>query len=100
MVTLFVPPHTAQLLGKKSPDFKFSDLDGKPVTPESLAGKVAVLDFWASDVAGASSAMETARTWRKSASWYKTNPKVAFYAVSVDRQQIKNSELAQGLRRD
>jgi thiol-disulfide isomerase/thioredoxin len=47
IVQFLVPPDIAQLLGKPVPNFKFVDLSGKPVTPASLAGKVAVLDFWA-----------------------------------------------------
>ena len=37
---------SGQLLKARRPRFKFLGLDGKPVTPETLAGKVAVLDFW------------------------------------------------------
>jgi len=38
-VEFFVPPHPAQLLGKKVPPFKFFTLDKKPVTPADIAGR-------------------------------------------------------------
>ena len=41
-----LPPHMGQLLNRKAPPFEFRGLDGKPVTPDTLAGKVAVLEFW------------------------------------------------------
>ncbi len=47
MVKFFVPPTMLNCWASRSPNFKFVDLDGKPVTPASLAGKVVVLDFWA-----------------------------------------------------
>jgi thiol-disulfide isomerase/thioredoxin len=39
-------PTKLSVLGK-APAWKLQDLDGKPVTSESLKGKVVVVDFWA-----------------------------------------------------
>jgi thiol-disulfide isomerase/thioredoxin len=39
------PPHP--LLGKQAPAFESVALDGKAIKPSDLAGKVVVLDFWA-----------------------------------------------------
>ena len=39
-------PGPYDLLGKKFPDFKLVDMQGKPWSSQSLAGKVAVLHFW------------------------------------------------------
>ena len=92
IVRFFVPPEIAylQLLGKKVPDFTFHDLDGKPVTPESLAGKVAVLDFWATYCPPC---RESLPNLEKVYQRYKDNPKVAFYAVSVDDPKADNKML-------
>ena len=45
-VSYFIPPHPGQWVGKKSPEFKFTDLAGKSIAPQSLLGKAAVLIFW------------------------------------------------------
>ncbi len=90
IVKFFIPPSPAQLLSKKVPDFKFFDLDGKPVTPQSLAGKIAVLDFWAS---WCGPCKQSLPNLEKVYQQYKDNPKVAFYAVSVDQPKVENREL-------
>jgi peroxiredoxin len=37
----------ALVLGAKFPDFEEKDLDGKPISPSKLKGKVLLVDFWA-----------------------------------------------------
>ena len=39
------------LVGQKLPEFKFVDLQGKPWSSQSLAGKAAVIYFWRTDAA-------------------------------------------------
>jgi thiol-disulfide isomerase/thioredoxin len=85
-VKYFLPP-TAWLLGKKVPDFKFTGLDDKPVTPESLAGKVVVLDFWATYC---QPCRESLPNLEKVYQKYKDNDKVAFVAVSLDEAKTDN----------
>ena len=89
-VKFFVPPHPAQLLGKKAPEFRFTDLDGNSVTVESLAGKVAVLDFWAG---WCSPCRKSLPMLSKIAEQFKDNQQIAFLAVSVDQPETKNQVL-------
>jgi len=86
VVRYFVPPHTAQLLGKKTPEFKFVDLDAKPTTPQSLSGKVAVLEFWATWCGPCKQILPEVDQVR---AHFKDNPNVVFFAVSVDQPEIE-----------
>jgi outer membrane lipoprotein-sorting protein len=90
LVEFLVPPHMGQLLNKQVPDFKFTEPAGKPVTPETLAGKTAVIAFW-------SIRNEPCRDMLKGldavVQKYKDNPKVAFYAVCADPSQFSNSDM-------
>ena len=91
VVKLLLPPHMGQLLGKPVPAFKFHDLDGKPVTPDSLAGKVAVIEFWSLAQPQCKDYLtELEKIYHR----YKDNPKVAFYAVSIDPPEVSSKELA------
>jgi thiol-disulfide isomerase/thioredoxin/outer membrane lipoprotein-sorting protein len=90
IVKFFVPPSPAQLLSKKVPDFKFSTPDGKTVTSQSLAGKIVVLDFWATYCEPCKQSLPNLE---KVYQQYKDNPKVAFYAVSVDQLNVASGEL-------
>ncbi|MEN6405114.1 MAG: redoxin domain-containing protein [Thermoguttaceae bacterium] len=93
-VKFFVPPDIAQQLGKKASALKFTDLNGKPVTLESLAGKVTVLDFWATYCGWCRRSLPELDKVREP---FKNNPKVAFYAVSVDLPKVENKTLAKFL---
>ncbi len=85
IVKFFIPPDPGQLLAKKVPEFKFVGLDGKPVTPQSLAGKIAVMDFWATNCEPCRISLPNLqKVYEK----YKDNDKVVFLAVSVDDPQV------------
>ncbi len=84
------PPAPIRMLGKKAPDLQFVDLDGKPVTLQSLAGKVVLLDFWATWCGPCLKSLPNLEKIRRR---YKDNPKVAFFAVSVDQPETDNKEL-------
>ena len=90
----FFAPPDQDLLGKPAPDFEFVDPDGKPVTPKTLAGKVAVLDFWATNSDECRATLpELQEIYRQ----YKGNDKVAFLAVSADDAKIDDKAVAQRL---
>jgi hypothetical protein len=97
VVDLLIPPQTAQLLGEKSPDFKFQDLDGKPVTPQTLAGRPAVLVFWTCDASGFEQCVEMLRIVEKAGQLVKSSPAPVLYAVCVDPKQIKTGDLAKAV---
>ncbi|MGA2798461.1 MAG: redoxin family protein [Thermoguttaceae bacterium] len=85
IVKFFIPPDPGQLLAKKVPNFKFVGLDGKPVTPQSLTGKIVVLDFWATWCEPCKASLPNLqKVYEK----YKDNDKVVFLAVSIDDPQV------------
>jgi thiol-disulfide isomerase/thioredoxin len=92
IVKFFVPSELAYMdwLGKKAPELKFFDLDGKPVTSTSLAGKIVVFEFWAS---WCGPCRRSLPNMEKVYERFKGNPKVAFYAVSVDEPNAQDKEL-------
>ncbi len=90
LVPFFIPPHPAQLLGGTVPPFAFVDLEGNEVTPDSLAGKIVVFDFWATWCEPCRKGLPNLETVRQA---YKDNPQVVFYAVSVDQPEITNKAL-------
>ncbi|MCD4726887.1 MAG: redoxin family protein, partial [Pirellulales bacterium] len=89
IVKFFLPP-PMRMLGKKVPNLQFVDLDGKPVTLESLTGKVVLLDFWATWCGPCRQSLPNLEKIRQR---YKDDPKVAFFAVSVDEPQTDNKVL-------
>jgi len=89
-VKFFVPPDPAQLLGKKVSGFKFVDLDGNPVAPESLVGKIVVLDLWAS---WCEPCRRNLPLLNKVYRQFSGNDRVALLAVSVDQPQVENKVL-------
>ncbi|NQU21514.1 MAG: redoxin domain-containing protein [Candidatus Nealsonbacteria bacterium] len=88
LVEYFLPMRPEQLLGKKVPQFTFADMQGKAVTPESMAGKITVLDFWATWCGYCPAALTKLADVAP-----KYKDKVAFYAVSIDNPQIENKTL-------
>lgn len=94
-VKLFRPPEMFQLLGKKSPDFKLTDLAAKPVTPESLSGKTVVLAFWSAGFTPSQTFLaELEKVYQK----FKGNDKVAIYAVNMEPAEVDNKTLGDALK--
>lgn len=98
VVKYFIPPDPrslpdpAQLLNKPAPEFKFTDLSGKPITAKDLAGKVVYLDLWGPQCQPCRQMLPLVeKVFQK----YKDNPNVAFLAVSVAPPNMENKELEQ-----
>ena len=80
-VKYFIPPHPGQWMGKKLPDFKFTDLTGNAITPQSLAGKTVVLIYWSGKFP---SFGQNLLDFQKLSDAYKNNAKVAVCVVCAD----------------
>jgi thiol-disulfide isomerase/thioredoxin len=84
-----LPP--TRWLGKRIDDFRFTKLDGTPVTRETLRGKVAVLDFWAT---WCGPCFQTLPELQKVYERYKDNDRVVIVAVSIDRSDATTASAA------
>ncbi|NUQ64203.1 MAG: redoxin domain-containing protein [Pirellulales bacterium] len=83
-------PTAVRMLGKPAPDFKFVDLEGNEVTPKSLEGKIAVLDFWATWCGPCRMSLPLVdKIYQQN----KDNDKVKFLAVSVDDPNVTDQQL-------
>jgi len=103
IVKYFVPPQlTAQLrkvesmLGRRPPPLRFVDFDDKPFTDETAAGKVNVFVFWSSTCPAC--LKYSLPDLKEKIERYRDNPKVAFYAVSLDGPNVENKKLAEILK--
>lgn len=88
-------PHGYDYLGTKPADFQFEDVNGQPVTPQTLAGKPAVLEFWSKNHPNSEPVLKAIQAVSE-----QFGDRVAFYAVSVDHvvdaldsPAVKNEEL-------
>jgi thiol-disulfide isomerase/thioredoxin len=86
-----IQPSEIALLGQPAPEFKFTDLEGKEITPASLKGKVAVIDVWATWCEPCRMSLPLVE---KVYQQYKDNDKVAFVAVSVDDAKTDDKDVA------
>ncbi|MEX0712201.1 MAG: TlpA disulfide reductase family protein [Pirellulales bacterium] len=93
-LNLLEPP--SPLLGRQVAGFRFTGLDGEPITRQSLSGRIAVIDFW-----------NTASEWCLKDlpnldhvyNERKSDAKIAFLAVSIDDAKVSDRELTETLRR-
>ncbi|MDZ7617987.1 MAG: redoxin domain-containing protein, partial [Patescibacteria group bacterium] len=91
VVKFFQLPHPADLLGKQANEFQFAGTAGDTVDRQSLAGKVAVLDFWALDCEPCRASLPALDVVRRQ---YAGNPNVVFLAVNVDPPDTADAALA------
>lgn len=82
------PPAPPAELGRPVAPFSFTTLDGEAVTPESLKGKVALLEFWAQNCPPC---REHTPLLEKVYQELKNEPNFAFYAVNMDPASLSNT---------
>ena len=90
-VAEMLTPPPLLLLGKPAPEFAFVGLDRKPIDLKSFKGKIVVLDFWAKWCEPCRAKLPLDE---KLYAKYKSNDKIAFLAVSVDRPDVADDKLA------
>jgi len=94
---LIEPPRSpSELLGKEVPDFSFTGVDGAPVSRKSLAGKVAVIDFWFTNCPPCQQSFPLLNSVYEK---YKGSDRVAFVAVSIDPNDVGDSQIRDTVRK-
>ncbi|HEX3657672.1 MAG TPA: redoxin domain-containing protein [Pirellulales bacterium] len=86
------PEPISNLLGKPIPEFTFTTLDGKPLTRDSLAGKIAVIDFWAT---WCGPCFQTLPYLEAVYQKFKDRDNVVFVAVSIDQPKAPGAPAQQ-----
>jgi thiol-disulfide isomerase/thioredoxin/outer membrane lipoprotein-sorting protein len=86
------PPALPPLLGQSPGDFQFVDLDGQQVERESLAGKVVVLDLWATWCGWCFEGLPLLESVYQK---YKDDDRVVILAVSKDETAVSNERVRQ-----
>lgn len=91
------PPNDAlkpsPLVGRPAPAFAFVTADGQNVDQQSQAGKVTVLDFWAT---WCRPCLDSLPKLSEIAAGYDDNPQVAFYAVNTEERSEVSDEKVGG----
>jgi len=88
-------PEDIKWLGRQVPEFSFVDLEGNAITRESLAGKIAVLDFWSTSCSACRMTLpDSEEVYQR----YKDNEKIAFVAVSEDEPAVGDERLRNTFR--
>ncbi|HZZ73250.1 MAG TPA: TlpA disulfide reductase family protein [Pirellulales bacterium] len=96
LVPMYPPPvPPTNLLGKRIGDFVLYDAAGEKITRDSVAGKVAVFEFWSSDRGPGEHVFPLLQKVRDK---YPDDKKVVFYAVSIDPDKVKNEDLEKLLK--
>ena len=90
------PPTPSELLGKPAPEFSFTGVDGAAVSKKSLAGKVAVIDFWFTNCPPCQQSFPLLNSVYEK---YKGSDRVAFVAVSIDPNDVGDAQIRDTARK-
>jgi len=89
------PPAPPESLGKPLPEFEFTTLEGKSVTPTTLAGKTVLFEFWQTDCAAC---REHTPELQAAYDELQDAEDFEFYAVNTDPPRLPNSLIENTLR--
>ena len=84
------PAALPDVLSKLAEDFSFVDLEGAPVSRESLSGKVVVIDLWATWCGWCFEGLPLLEQVHQK---YKDNDRVVILAVSKDETAVSDEKL-------
>lgn len=90
------PPAPPAILGKPVGEYTFVGLDGSAVGHESLAGKIVVVDLWATWCGWC---FEGLPLLEKVYQQYKDNDRVVFLAVSKDDLAVTNANVGEAFEK-
>ena len=83
------------LIGKKIDEFHLTDMQGKAWSSQALAGKVAALHLWRSN---AEACLPVIPALEQAYEKFKTDDKVAIWAINLDGPQIDTKTIAETAR--
>ena len=89
------PPPPQAPFGKIPSQYRFVQLDGSPVTGETWAGKVVVVDFW---FTGCQPCRYSIPALEKLYQHYRSDSRFVMVAVSVDGRTVPSEVIASTLR--
>jgi thiol-disulfide isomerase/thioredoxin len=81
------PSPPSELLGKAVPAFEFVNVDGEKITPDTLKGKITVLDFWFTQC---SPCQQGFPLLNKVYERYKNRDDVGFITVNADSNAVSD----------
>ncbi len=88
------PPPPSPLVGHTVGPFSFADMQGNPVTSESLAGKVVALEMWVTFHGGYQRSLPQLQKVHQK---FANNPRVAVLAVNDDAADVADAKVSRAV---